>query len=121
MAALIALLSVLIHQSERPAHAEFAKLVSISGGSPGSRLSSSLSTAGFSGNTSLDELTICVPSTNTNTLYLGSSSSVNASTGFPIKPGVCITYRAAATAIEASSIYTFEATTESVAVTLRER
>lgn len=101
--------------------AEFTKKVSITGGSPAPQLSSSLATAGYLGGTTLDELTICVPSTNTNTMYLGSSSSVNATTGFPLAPGVCITYRSGARAIESSHIYCFESSTESIAVTLRER
>lgn len=100
--------------------AEFTKLVSITGGSA-QRLSISLSDAGYTGTASVDELTFCVPSANANTMYLGSQSNVNASTGFPIEPGTCITYRAGGRAINMASFYVFTNTTESAAISLRER
>lgn len=99
---------------------EFTKLVSITGGSA-QRLSTSLTSAGYSGSTALDELTVCVPDANTNTMYLGSQSNVNASTGFALAPGTCITYQAAGRPIDSSTMYVYTATTESIAVTLRPR
>jgi hypothetical protein len=100
--------------------AEFIKQVSVTGGSA-QRLSTLLVASGYAGPTSLDELTIKVPDGNSNTLYYGSSSAVNASTGFPLNPGDSKTWRAAGAPIEASSIYLYVATTESEAVDIRER
>lgn len=102
-------------------HAEFTRLVSIPGGTPPQRLTVSLGNAGYTGPSAMDEMTICVPDANVNTMYLGSQSSVNASTGFALAPGSCITYTAAGRPIEASSFWIFVATTESCAVSLRPR
>lgn len=104
-----------------PTSAEFSKLVPIGGGSPAKRLSDAMNTAGYTGSSALDELTLCVPSSNVNTMYVGSASNVNDTTGFPLEPGTCITYRAAGRPIESSSIYIYTATTESAAVSLRQR
>lgn len=103
------------------AHAEWAKLVSITGGSPAKRLSESMATAGYTGSSFLDEITICVLQTNVNTARIGGDSNANASTGFPLAPGACITYRAGARSVDVSRIWIFENSTESVAVALRER
>jgi hypothetical protein len=101
-------------------HGEFTKLVSITGGSA-QRLTDSLSAAGYTGTASVDEMTLCVPSANVNTMYLGSQSNVNASTGFPVEPGTCITFRSGQRPIDVSSFWTYVATTENAAITLRPR
>lgn len=100
---------------------EFSRLVSIQGGTPAQRLSVALGNAGYTGGSAMDEMSLCVPSANANTMYIGSASNVDATTGFPLAPGDCITYRAAGRPIEASSFFIFVATTESLAVTLRPR
>lgn len=99
---------------------EFHRLVSITGGS-GQQLSTALATAGYAGPVQLDELIICNPTGSANTIYLGSSSAVNASTGFPIAAGNCERWRAAGRAIDSSSYFIFVATTQNVAVSLRPR
>lgn len=100
---------------------EFNRLVPIPGGASAQRLSVSLGAAGYVGGSALDELTICIPSSNLNTMYLGSVPGVNNTTGFPLGPGDCITYRAAGRPIEASSIYVYVSTTENAAISLRAR
>lgn len=103
-----------------PTYGEFAKLISISGGS-GQRLSSSMAASGYTGPSLLDEITICVPNTDANIEYIGFNSTVNASNGFPLNQGDCITYRAAGRAIDSSRIWLWNATSQSVAISLRER
>lgn len=100
---------------------EFSRLVSIPGGTPAQRLSVSLGNAGYTGSSAMDELTICNPSTNANTMYLGSASNVNASTGFPLEQGSCISYRAAGRPVEASAYFIYVAATADAAITLRQR
>lgn len=114
----VVLLSGIAHSPT--ALAEFIQLVSITGGS-GQQLSTALATAGYTGRVDVDELTICVPATNTNTMYLGSATGVNASTGFPLAPGDCLTSRAEKEAVHTTSIYIFVASTESAAIWLRSR
>lgn len=104
-----------------PVRAEFSKQVSITQGSPAPRLSDALVTAGYTGAMSMDEMTICDPIANTKSFFLGSNANVNASTGFEIPPGVCVTYRSAARAVNAASFFVFTATTQNAAITLRER
>lgn len=120
MAALL-MAAALLCFAPQPSSAEFSKAVSISGGSPAPRLSASLATAGYTGTSQMDELTLCVPSTNVNTLYLGNDANVTATTGFGLAPGTCVTYRTGQRAVDASAFFTYEATTESIAVTLRQR
>jgi hypothetical protein len=103
-----------------PVLAEFHRLVSITGGS-GQQLSTSLATAGYAGPVQLDELIICNPTGSANTIYIGSTSAVNASTGFPIVAGNCERWRAAGRAIDVTSYFIFSATTQSIAVSLRPR
>lgn len=100
--------------------AEYHRLVSITGGS-GQQLSTALATAGYAGPVQLDELIICNQTGAANTIYVGSSSAVNASTGFPIAAGTCERWRAAGRAIDVSSYFIFSATTLSIAVSLRPR
>lgn len=101
------------------AHGEFARLVSITGGSPAKRLMDSLVVAGYNEAPQIDEITLCVPSSNTNPMYVGSAGTVNNTNGFAIVPGDCQTYRAARRSIDVTRIYLYVATTESVAVSLR--
>lgn len=114
-AAVVALLVLTIST-----HAEFSKKVSINGGSA-VRLTTALSDAGYTGVASLDELSVCVPSSNVNSMYYGSQSNVNASTGNQLEPGSCQHFLAAARPVDASSYYFYVATTESLEVTLRGR
>lgn len=91
---------------------DFNKTLSVSGGSP-RRLSDLLVDGGYAGNPDqVQVLTICVPSSNSNTLYLG-QSNVDASTGFPLEPGTCDTIPYSNVSITTSRIYLFVATTES--------
>lgn len=99
---------------------EFHRLVSITGGS-GQQLSVSLATAGYTGPVQLDELIICNQTGAANTIYIGNTSAVNASTGFPIAAGTCERWRAAGRNIDASSYFIFSAATLSIAVSLRPR
>lgn len=110
---LIILLAITVFASH------YNRTISVTGGSP-QRLSSVLSGDGYGGSFLLDELTICVPSTNTNTLYLG-QSNVSSSNGFPLEPGSCYTQRSATTPIDAGAIYLRVSSTESEQFSLRSR
>lgn len=120
-ATVAALLAVALCSIPFVAHGEFAKRVSIAGGSPAPQISAALSTAGYLGGSQLDELTIKNPSANANSLYLGSSSTVTSTTGFELAPGVSITYRSGARAVDASRLYLFTSSTQNAEITLRER
>lgn len=100
--------------------AEFHRLVSITGGS-GQRLTTAMTTAGYTGGAHVDELILCNPTGSANTLYLGSVASVNASTGFPIVAGTCERWRAAGRPIDMSTYYLFAATTQNAAISVRPR
>lgn len=97
----------------------YNRRISVSGGSP-QRLSTVLSGAGYLGTMALDELTVCVPNANSNTLYIG-QSDVSTSNGFALAPGTCFTQRGSTTAIDASSIYIRVVSTESESFSLRSR
>lgn len=100
--------------------AEFHRLASVTGGS-GQRLTTVLTTAGYTGGDHVDELILCNPTGSANTLYLGSASSVNASTGFPIVAGTCERWRAAGRPVDLSTYYLFVATTQGAAISVRQR
>lgn len=104
-----------------PVRAEFTRQVSITGGSPAKKLTTMLAVAGYTGNTQLDEITMCVPSANVNSMYLGNNSSVNAATGYEMAPGDCLTFRAAARPADIEQMFFYVQTTEKLAVTLRQR
>jgi hypothetical protein len=90
---------------------DFNQSISITGGSA-QQLSAVLTGAGYSGPPDqVQWITICVPSTNANTLYLG-GSNVSAANGFPLKPGQCNTLPPSSVPIKTSSIYLFVTSTE---------
>lgn len=110
---LTALLTIILALSFVPITlaSDFNKTLSVSGGSP-RRLSDLLVNGGYTGvPDQVQWLTICVPSANANTLYLG-QSNVSASNGFPLEPGTCNTLPYSTVPITTSRIYLFVATTE---------
>ncbi|HEX8503715.1 MAG TPA: hypothetical protein VF659_24230 [Pyrinomonadaceae bacterium] len=101
--------------------AEYNRSCSVTGGSAQS-LSSVLSTCGYSGAVSLQELTIRNPDSAANTLYIGQSDA-NASNSFPLAPGESITWRASnqGDLIDAGRLYLYVSSTQNAALSLRSK
>ena len=98
----------------------YNRKISVTGGSA-QKLITVLESATYSGSATASELTICVPSSNVNTLYLG-QSDVSATNGFPIDPGGCKTERdASGSPIDMTRIYLFVSSTESEVFSVRTR
>lgn len=98
---------------------EFDQLVSVTGGTA-QNLLTVLQAAGYGGGLIGTELRYRVP--DAQSLYLGSASTVNASTGDPIDPGAYSTERATGflgDAIDPSQKYLFLATTDNVGIFFR--
>ncbi len=89
-------------------------------GAAARQLSAVLSTAGYAGALSLNELTIRNPVGSANDLYIG-QSDVDATNGLKLTPGESITWRATnqGDVIDASRVYLYVAVTQNAAVSLR--
>lgn len=100
---------------------EYNRSCSVAGGSPQS-LSSVLSTCGYSGVVSLQELTVRNPDTASNDLYVG-QSDVSAANGFKLAPGESMTWRATnqGDAIDAGRLYLFVSSTQNAGFSLRSK
>lgn len=103
------------------ANTTFIRRTSITGGSA-QQLSSVLSTAGFTGTTSLQELTLRNPPANANDLCIG-QSDVSASTGLCLQPGESLTMRAVSQqdAIYTSQIYLYVSSTQDASILARDK
>jgi hypothetical protein len=94
---------------------------SVTGGSA-QQLSAVLTTAGYAGPLSLQELTIVNPSAAANDLYFG-QSDVSTANGVKLSPGDSYTMRATnqTDQIDATRIYLYTASTQNAAVILRSK
>ena len=96
---------------------DFNRTFNVPGGQA-RRLSNLLSDGGYSGSNTLDFLTICNPTGNANTLYVG-QSDVSASNGAAILAGDCNTWPAGKQPTQAGQIYLFTATSQNATFILR--
>lgn len=99
----------------------FNRACSVTGGSA-QRMSTVLSTCGYTGNPVLAEYTILNPSTSTNSVFVG-QSDVDATNGYELEPGTTSTRRSFGSSdpIESNRIYLFVATTQNVHFSIRGR
>jgi hypothetical protein len=100
---------------------EFNRQCSVTGASA-QQLSAVLSTCGYSGVVSLQELTVRNPDSAANDLYVG-QSDVAAANGFKLAPGESITWRASnqGDQVEAGRLYLYVSSTQNAAISLRSK
>jgi hypothetical protein len=91
-------------------------------GAAAQQLSSVLSTCGYSGTVSLQELTVRNPDSAANDLYVGQSDASSAN-GFKLAPGESMTWRAASQtdSIDAGRKYLYVSSTQNAAISLRSK
>lgn len=119
----LALVFILLVCSVAFASTHFVKMCSVTGGS-GQRLSTVLTTAGYTGSVAVMDLEICNPSDATNALYIGSVSTVNASTGAKLVQGQCRHFPGSTVMHDfndTSKIWLFVATTQNAEIWVRSR
>ena len=99
----------------------FNRQCSVTGASA-QQLSAVLSTCGYTGTVSLQELTVRNPDSAANDLYVGQSDA-SAANGFKLAPGESVTWRASnqGDQIEAGRLYLFVSSTQNAAVSLRSK
>lgn len=99
----------------------FNRTCSVTGGSA-QRMSTVLSTCGYTGNPVLTEYTILNPSTAANSVFVG-QSDVDATNGYEIEPGTTSTRRSFGPSdpIESNRIYLFVSSTQNVSFSVRGR
>lgn len=103
------------------ASTHFNRSCSVTGGSA-QALSQVLSTCGYSGPVSLNELTIINPDTAANDLYVG-QSDVNASTGVKLLPGASLSFDATSPqdTVDAGRLYLFVSSTQNAHLSARSK
>jgi hypothetical protein len=101
--------------------AEYNRACSVTGGSA-QQLSAVLSTCGYTGVVSLQELSVKDPDDAANDLYVG-QSDVSSANGYKLSPGDSKTWRASnqGDAIDATRFYLSVATTQNVMISLRSK